>query len=68
MVNEILKSSKKPMGSVEATAIQNKICIQKYAEQEAKNFHEQAQRLRIEIQEAMGFSCDEYYSFLQKIK
>jgi hypothetical protein len=68
IANEILKATKKPTDYVEACELKSKIIAQRFAEQEAIKFHKQALLLRIEIQQALGFSSDEYYQFLLTVK
>jgi hypothetical protein len=65
LANEILKAAKKPMSFEKAKELETKIMGQKFAEQEYEKYHAQAQTLRMDIQHAMGFGCDEYYQFVR---
>jgi zona occludens toxin (predicted ATPase) len=61
---EILVAAKTPMSLKEAYEIHRQIVSQILYEKEARERHEIAQDLRLEIQKKMGFSADEYYKFI----
>ena len=66
MVNAILKASKKPLSSEEATDIEKKIDTQTYYENEERKYHSKAHDLRIEIQQDLGIGVEEYYQILRE--
>jgi len=56
-----------PMSEREAVVIKNCIIKQQKAENEYNRQHAIAQELRLLAQKSLGFTADQYYSFIQNV-